>query len=162
MQVRAIIGAGTVAVLAAAGAVMIPLAASAQPAGSAAGAPAPAGASPKVHTYKFVSVTEKQINFSKTSVGFADTDVNAKGKITGFDVVSGTANPKTGNETGYLTIDVPGGLIYATAHGNFASPTMKGAVTGGAGAFTHAKGTIVVKNLNASGSKAAVTISYTI
>jgi hypothetical protein len=39
---------------------------------------------------------------------------------------------------------------------------MKGAITGGDGAFEYAKGSIVVKNLNAAGTKAAVTIRCTI
>jgi hypothetical protein len=153
MRVRAIIGTAVAGVLVAAGAVLVPLAASAQP-------EAPAAA--KVRTYSFTSVALKQVGYTNSSFGAADADVNAKGKVVGFDTIYGAFNPKTGTQVGNITVNVAGGLIYLTGGGSVNSPSSKGTIAGGTGAFKHAKGSWVAKNLNAAGTKTAVTIKYTL
>jgi hypothetical protein len=52
-----------------------------------------------------------------------------------------------------------GGFLYGVATAS-ANPVLHGKVTGGTGAFRGATGTIVAKNLNNSGTRSAVTITY--
>jgi hypothetical protein len=153
MRMRAIIGTGVAGVVVAAGAVLVPMAASAQPA-------APTAA--KVHTYNFTQITHKQVSPTQTNGLVADDDVNAKGKAIGFDLIYATFNPKNSVLSGYFTVILPGGMIYATFSGNPSDHVYKGAITGGAGAFKHAKGTLYAKDLNAAGTKSAVSLKYTL
>jgi hypothetical protein len=148
MGIRAIIGTGVAGALVAAGAALIPLTASAQPAAA------------KVHTLTLISVTNKSINFSKSTGGGSDVDVNAKGKAIGEDIVYFSFNPKTnlGNVSAAATVS--GGIVLLT--GTTANGlTYKGTVDGGFGAFKHAKGTWTGKNLNKAGTKTLITIKYT-
>jgi hypothetical protein len=151
MRIRAIIGTGAAAVLATAASTLIPLAASAQPATPTA----------KVHTYTFISLTHKEID-SSHGVADDDYDVNATGKLVGFDTIYGTYNPKTGKVDAYIAVTTTGGMLYGYATGAPNGAIFKGTVTGGVGAFRHAKGTIYARNLNAAGTRSAVTITYTI
>ena len=119
-----------------------------------------ASAHSDTHTLKFVSVTKNSIMLAKTSGAQQDTDVNAAGKAVGFDMlyfpaVSGTAG------TVNLTLDTTGGFLYGKLTANFKTGAItNGKVTGGTGAYAGATGTIKAKNLNAAGTRTAVTITY--
>jgi hypothetical protein len=113
----------------------------------------------KKHVYSFISLTKGEVSFTKTTAGQQDTDVNAKGKVIGYDTLYFSFNPKTGAGTINVVAVAPGGFIYGVGAASN-SPTTKGTVTGGTGAFKGAKGTFVAKNLNAAGTKTAVTITY--
>jgi hypothetical protein len=122
--------------------------------------PAVASAHSTTHTLKFTAVQQKSANFSKTTSGQAENDLNRAGKIIGFDVIYFAFNPKTQTASGDLTLDTHGGLLYATL--KFTSnPVTHGSVTGGTGIFARATGTVTGKGLNKSGTRTAVTITYT-
>ena len=59
-------------------------------------ATARAGTSTTSHTPKFTSVAERSISVSKSTGAQQDKDVNAKGKIIGFDELYIAFNLKTG------------------------------------------------------------------
>jgi hypothetical protein len=122
--------------------------------------PAVASASSATHTLKFISVQKSSVMFTKTTGANQDTDVNAKGKTVGFDMLYFKATSAT---TGAVNItgDLSGGFLYGTGTINFKTGVFSnGKVTGGTGAFAGAKGTIKAKALNASGTRTAVTIIY--
>jgi hypothetical protein len=122
--------------------------------------PAVASAHSTTHTLKFTAVQQKSANFSKTTSGQAENDLNRAGKIIGFDVIYFAFNPKTQTASGDLTLDTRGGFLYATL--KFTNnPVTHGSVTGGTGIFTRATGTVTGKSLNKSGTRTAVTITYT-
>jgi hypothetical protein len=114
-----------------------------------------------VHTYSFTSLDKKDVNYSGTVGTGSDWDVNAKGKVVGFDVVSFVANTKTQKVTLYVAVSLPGGEMFGSGTGTFSSITDKGAILGGTGKYRGVKGTFVSKNLNKDGTKTAVTIKYT-
>jgi hypothetical protein len=122
--------------------------------------PALASAHPATHTLKFISVEKQSIELTTMSGGEQDTDVNAKGKAVGFDMLyfEGTSAPTA---TMYATIDVAGGFLYGTfIYHTKTGAITNGKVTGGTHAFVGASGTIKVKNLNKAGTRTAVTIVY--
>jgi hypothetical protein len=122
--------------------------------------PAFASARVATHTLTFTSVTKTSIDFSKTTGAQQDTDVNAKGKVVGYDMLYFTIVSKT---TGAINItgDTEGGMLYGTAETNLVTGAVfDGKVTGGTGAFKGATGTITAKNLNAAGTRTAVKIVY--
>jgi hypothetical protein len=108
-------------------------------------------------TLKFISVTDKSVPLTKTSGAQQDTDVNAAGKTVGFDTLYFAATAGIVN----ATFDTTGGFLYGTFDFNVKTgATTNGKVTGGTGAFARATGTIKLKNLNAAGTRTAVTITY--
>jgi hypothetical protein len=120
--------------------------------------PAVASAHSSTHTLKFVSVEKATVFFSKTTFGQQDTDVNAKGKTIGFDMIYGTATSAT-SATLNITGDISGGFLYGTGTTNLKTGAFSnGKVTGGTGAFAKATGTIKAKAI--SKTKTAVTITY--
>jgi hypothetical protein len=121
----------------------------------------PAAASPRVvtHTVKFISIRKDSANFSKTSSGQADLDVNHAGKTVGYDMLHFTFNPTTGHASGGVTLDTAGGFLYGVLRITN-NPVIHGRVTGGTGAFRGATGTITAKALNKAGTRTAVTITY--
>jgi hypothetical protein len=122
--------------------------------------PAVASASSATHTLKFISVQKSTVMFTKTTGANQDTDVNAKGKTIGFDMLYFAATSAT---TGAVNITgaLNGGFLYGTGTVNFKTGAFtNGKVTGGTGAFAGATGTIKAKNLNAAGTRTAVTIVY--
>jgi hypothetical protein len=122
--------------------------------------PALASAHPATHTLKFTSVQKQSIELSKMSGGQQDTDVNAKGKAVGFDMLyfEGTS---ASTATLFATIDTAGGFLYGTfVYHTKTGAITNGKVTGGTHAFAGATGTIKVKNLNKAGTRTAVTIVY--
>lgn len=144
MKVRTSIAAvGTAALLGGTGAFLVPAAASAHSV---------------THTLKFTAVQQKSASFSRT-IAFAADDVNKAGKIIGFDVIYVEFNPKTHTASGGLTLDTNGGFLYGTLEFTN-SPVTHGRVTGGTGRFKGATGTITGKDLNKSGTRTAVTITY--
>lgn len=117
----------------------------------------PASASGGTHTLKFTAVTLKSANFSKTNFGQSEKDVVA-GKIIGFDMVYGHFNTKTETARGGVTFETNGGVLYGTL--KFSNTGASGKVTGGTGKFHGATGTIVGTQLDKSGNRTAVTITY--
>jgi hypothetical protein len=113
----------------------------------------------KSHTVTFTSVEEAAHNYSRTVSSQQDKDVNGSGKVIGYDMLYTVFNPKT--ETAKLTFTavLNGGFVYGVANAS-SSPVTHGTITGGTGAFEGAKGTILAKNLNAAGTKTAITITY--
>ena len=122
--------------------------------------PAVASASSATHTLKFISVTKKSVSFTKTTGAQQSTDVNAAGKIVGFDMIyfaATSANTAAIN----VTVDTAGGFLYGRGTINFKTGVFSnGKVTGGTGAFAGATGTIKAKALNTAGTREAVTIIY--
>jgi hypothetical protein len=118
--------------------------------------PAVASAHDVTHTLKYVSVTVSTIQFTKTSIGLQDNDVS-KGKTIGFDDVNLTI---TGSKTATadVAVDIKGGLLYGTVTTTNGEKTFSGKVTGGAGKYAGATGTITAKAIDIT--KIAVTISY--
>lgn len=121
--------------------------------------PALASASNTTHTLKFIAVKKASVNFTKTTFGQQETDVNAKGKTIGYDELYFKATSST-KATANVTLDTTGGLLYGTLTVNFTSPVIKGKVTGGTGKFKGATGTITAKSLNKAGTRTAVTVKY--
>jgi len=144
MKVRtSIIAAGAAAVLGTTGALALPAVASANSA---------------THTLKFISVQKKSVQFTKTTIGQQDTDVNAAGKTIGFDMLYFAATSASSVAVNF-TVDTKGGFLYCTFtfHPKTGVVT-NGKVTGGTGAFAGATGTIKVKTI--SPTKHAITITY--
>jgi hypothetical protein len=122
--------------------------------------PAVAGASSATHTLKFIAVQKAMVSFSSATSGTQETEVNATGKTVGFDMLYFTATSATTGAAN-ATIDTKGGFLYGTFNVNFKTGAVtNGKMTGGTGAFKGATGTITAKSLNASGTKHAVTITY--
>jgi hypothetical protein len=144
MKVRSLIlAAGAAVVLGGTGALVVPAVASAHS---------------TTHTLKFISVEKATVFFSKTSFGQQDTDVNAKGKTVGFDMIYGRVTSAT-SATVNITGDTSGGFLYGTGTINLKTDAFsKGKVTGGTGSFAKATGTIKAKAI--SKTKTAVTITY--
>lgn len=145
MKVRTSIAATAAAALIGVGAYMLPAAAS---------------TSTATHTLKFISVSKASVNFSKTTGAQQDTDVNSKGKVVGYDMLYFSIISKT---TAFISFtgDASGGFIYGTLLTNLKTGAVyDGKVTGGTGAFKGATGTVKAVNLNAAGTRTAVTITY--
>ncbi len=144
MKVRAsIVAISAAALLGGTGAMVVPAIASAQPAS---------------HTLRFTSVTERSLNFSKTTSAQQDKDVNKKGKIVGFDELYIAFDLNTGTGTGKVTVLTNGGMLYGSL--KLTQAAISGRVTGGTGKFKGARGTIVAHNLNSAGTRTSVTITY--
>jgi hypothetical protein len=123
----------------------------------------PAMASPHsaTHTLKFTSIELKSLSFAKTQFGQSDKDVNSAHKTVGFDTLNGVFDPKTGAATIDVSFDTAGGFMYFHLHSSSpAGDAFAGKMTGGTGDFKNATGSLVAKNLNKSGSRTAVTITY--
>jgi hypothetical protein len=121
----------------------------------------PAAASPSgaSHTLKFIAEQTNTVTFTKASEGLQQKDLNAKGKLIGFDQLNVVFNFKTGKGLGSVALDVSGGQLFGELILT-SSPTTHGTVTGGVGIFKGASGTIVGKSLNKAGTKTAVTVTY--
>jgi hypothetical protein len=126
--------------------------------GAAIAVPSIASAHAVSHTLKFTSVTERSVDFSKTTSAQQDRDLNNKGKVIGFDELYFSFNLKTGVAKGNVALVTNGGILYGVLTATQSS--IKGKVTGGTGKFKGAKGTIVAKNLNTSGTRTEVTVTY--
>jgi hypothetical protein len=120
----------------------------------------PALASTQVitHTLKFTSVTEQSLTLSKSAGAQQDKDLNAQGKIIGFDELYVAFTFATGNATGHVAVVTKGGILYGQL--KLTQTSISGRVTGGTGKFAGARGTISAHNLNKAGTRTAVTIRY--
>jgi hypothetical protein len=146
MNIRTCMAAAGAAALLGAGAFVLPASA------------APTHPGHRVHTLRFISVTKRSVNLSRTSVAQQDTDVTRSGKVIGFDNLYITFNPKTGKARGNFAFDTKGGFIFGTLRLPGSGAT--GRVTGGTGKFRHARGSLVARSLNRRGTRTAVTIRY--
>jgi hypothetical protein len=147
MRIRTAIAAGSAVALMGVGgalALTLPAAASGQTAST---------------TLKFTSEQVSVVFYSKTTEAVEHKDVNSKGKVIGFDVLNVTYNPSTGRANALFALDVNGGIMFGGIVLT-SSATNKGMVTGGIGDFKGAIGTVTIKSLNKSGTKTAVTITY--
>jgi hypothetical protein len=120
--------------------------------------PAIASTRTTTHTLAFTSVTERSITLAKTTGAQQDNDVNAHGKIIGFDELYIAFNLKTGAGAGNVAVVTKGGMLFGTL--KLTQSSITGRVTGGTGKFKGARGTISAHNLNAKGTRTAVTIRY--
>jgi hypothetical protein len=122
--------------------------------------PAVASAHSTTHTLKFISVQKATVRFGKTAAGSQSTDVNAKGKTVGFNMLYLAFTSPTAAAVN-VTVDATGGFLYGTGTINLKTGAFSnGKVTGGTGSFKGATGTIKAKNLNKAGTRTAVTITY--
>jgi hypothetical protein len=143
--------------------IRMPLAAAGATALLGAGAlvlPAAASARSDTHTLKFISLTSKAIMFTQTTGAEQNTNVNTAGKIVGFNTLYFTVNPSTGKITANATINTKGGFLYGIVTTSTTSRVSHGKVTGGTGAFEDATGTIVGRDLNKTGTRSVITITY--
>jgi hypothetical protein len=122
--------------------------------------PAVASAHNAPHTLTFVSVLKKIHVHSKTTVAEQDTDVNGAGKTIGFDELFATQMGKTTGKAD-IAFAENGGFLYGVLIVIDNGARSHGKVIGGAGTFNGATGTITAKPANNSGTKNAVTITYT-
>jgi hypothetical protein len=148
MKARTYLAAAAAAGLVGSGAFLLPAAATTQHPACACG----------IKTLSFISLTKNSVAFSSTTAGQQDTDVNAKGRVIGFDQLWIRFNPKTGRGSGNFTFDYRGGFIYGTLRLSNSGAT--GTLTGGTGAYRHIRGFLVAKTLNKAGTRTAVTIKY--
>ena len=145
MKIRASIAAiGTVAAVGLTGAMLLPTTASAHA---------------TTHTLTFTSVQQASVQYSSTTGGSADKDVNKAGKVIGFDVARFVFNPQTNTISIGVAITNSGGFLYGALHQSASSPVSHGTVTGGTGIYAGATGTITATS-NQAGNKIAVTIKY--
>jgi hypothetical protein len=134
--------------------------AAAAAAGTTAAVLAPAAsAHPVSHTLKFTTVEEGQTSFSKTLSVAQDKDVNAAGKVIGYDVIRFVYNPRANTGTISAVVNLQGGFLYGQLH-QTNSPVSHGTVTGGTGAFKGATGTITARALDQQDDRTAITITY--
>jgi hypothetical protein len=112
----------------------------------------PAAASSATHTLTFIVHSQSQANFGKNGGATFDHDVNAKGTIIGYDVVSFGHG-----DHGNVAVALQHGFVYASlVFGKNGSIT--GKLAGGTGAWTGVTGT--VKGTQVSKKKTDVTITY--
>jgi hypothetical protein len=143
MKIRASIAViGTVAAVGLTGAMLLPTAASAHA---------------TTHTLAFTSVQQAAVQYSSTTGGSEDKDVNKAGKVIGFDVLRFAVNPQTGTASIGVALDTSGGFLYGVLQES-GGPVSHGTVTGGTGAFAGATGTITATSKTAT--RTAVTITY--
>jgi hypothetical protein len=120
--------------------------------------PAVASAHSSTHTLKFIAVQKASVQFTKTTFGQQETDVNATNKTIGFDEIY-LADTSATTAAANVTGDYKGGMLYGTFNVNLKTGVItNGKVTGGTGAFAHATGTITAKPI--SSTKTAVTVTY--
>jgi hypothetical protein len=97
-------------------------------------------------------------NFSNTDGAIQDNDIDKAGKVIGYDLLSFSFDPKTKTSSVGVTVVANGGFLYGVMPTSGA--VIKGKVTGGTGTFQDATGTITATNLNKTGTKTAITITY--
>lgn len=118
-----------------------------------------ASAATKVHTLKFVAISGPEI--SPTQTTFVGTDVEkSHGKVVGFDTLAGRFSFKTHHVRIFVALSRKDGLLYATLNGNADSNVLNGRVTGGAGVFKGATGTVHTHSPSQNSNKTYVTVHY--
>jgi hypothetical protein len=124
--------------------------------------PAVASAHNTTHTLKFIAVQKAGggVGFTSSTQGVQETDTNTTGKTVGFDMLY-IKVISSSSAAANVTVDTAGGFLYGTFSINLKTGAItNGKVTGGTGAFATATGTITAKALNPTGTKHAVTITY--
>ena len=123
--------------------------------------PAIASAHSGTHTLTFVSVPNRfKVSFTKTAKGIQESDFNRAGTPIGFDMLY-LADTTAGHAAAKVTVDTAGGFLYGTFTLNLKTGAVtNGKVTGGAGAFAGATGTIKAKAVKHAPTKHVVTITY--
>jgi hypothetical protein len=115
-----------------------------------------ASAAPVVHTLKFASITTASHSVGKTTFVGSDVD-RRKGKVIGYDSLSGKFNVHTHTATIDVAAAFKGGILYvsgvSTETGDFT-----GKVTGGTGKYKGAKGTVT--GVQVSNKKTNVVVKY--
>jgi hypothetical protein len=144
MKIRTTMAAAAAAAIVGAGAFVLPAAAS---------------TSTTTHTLKFTAETNSSAAFSNSAEAEQDTDVNAAGKVVGYDMLYIKLVSSTSADLN-ITVDVDGGMLYGTAKLDSKGVVSNGKVTGGTGSFKGAAGTLTVKSLNKAGTRHAVAITY--
>jgi hypothetical protein len=120
--------------------------------------PAAASTHRTTHKLEFTSVTARSVNFTQSTAAQQDTDVSRAGKVIGLDELYLAFNPKTKTARGDVALDLAGGFLYGTFKIN--NPVTHGRVTGGTGIYAGATGKITAKAVNKSGTRMAITITY--
>jgi hypothetical protein len=114
----------------------------------------PASASPTTHTLVFTTKPVSQVGLGKNHGAEFDKDLNAKGKVIAYDIVSFLHG-----SNGAVALALSDGFIYA--HLVFSNDgTGTGTVTGGAGKYAHATGTVTSTPITKTKSK--VTLKYSL
>jgi hypothetical protein len=112
----------------------------------------PASAGSATHTIHFKALTKSQAGLGKHGGVSFDHDVTPGKGLIGYDVVS-----FVGKSSGDVAVGLKGGLLLA--HLKFTkNGALSGSVTGGTGAYAHAKGTVSGQAI--SKKKTAVTVTY--
>ena len=118
------------------------------------------GSPATTHTIRFTAVTEKQATLGKSTFVQSQVDHNKAGTVIGVDVINVAFSSTMSLSHGRVALSAKGGMLYGMLTFPTATTTT-GKVTGGTGRFKGATGTIVGKNLNASGTRTKVTVTYT-
>lgn len=116
-----------------------------------------ASADSESHTLKFVAIQGPSTNPTRTTF-MANEVEKSNGKVVGFDTISGRFNPKTQSLTIFVAFSRAGGLLYARLTGTGTS--FHGRVTGGAGAYRGAEGTITAHSASQNSNRTYVTVHY--
>jgi hypothetical protein len=124
--------------------------------GAAAGLPTSGSA--QVHTLRFTAFQTANHNLGKNR--FVSTDVERrKGKVVGYDAVSGSFNSGTGIFTVNGAIAHRRGLLYVSATETEAG-VLTGKITGGTGVYKGAKGTVEGQAI--TNKKIQIVVRYTL
>jgi hypothetical protein len=150
MRKRTIVGAGAAAIVTA-GAVVIPLTATAQA--------TPSSSTEHVLKFKSVLVPGGEIDFSTTDL-ITQRDLNAKGNAIGIDTLYITFNPKTKALAGIYVLDLEHGVIYAQGGTPSGSSTFSGVITGGRGDYKGITGTVTAQLPDKASLQASMIIKY--
>ena len=117
-----------------------------------------ANAGPVSHTVSFTADQLAQANFSSTTSGVQDKDIDKAGKVVGYDILSTAYDPQTKKATVDVAVVTNGGLLYGLMPTG--ASVSDGKVTGGTGIFQNATGSITAAPINNSQTLTAVTITY--
>jgi hypothetical protein len=127
-------------------------------AGVGAGVSMNASAASDVHTLKFVAISGPSTNPTPSTFLSAEVE-KSHGKVVGFDTISGRFNLKTHSIKIFVALSRKGGLLYATLRSTTGT-TYHGRVTGGAGAYRGAEGTVTAHSTSQNSNRTYVTVRY--
>jgi hypothetical protein len=119
-----------------------------------------ADAAPTTHHMRFIAHSDRNISFGARTFGGTEID-RRNGHRVGFDLISGRFNPATQSVTIYVSVARRGGLLHAKVH-SVSSNRYVGRVTGGAGRFKGATGSVTARNLDQQGNRTLVRVAYTL
>ena len=112
----------------------------------------------KVHTWKFAAIQTASHGFGKFTFGGTDKD-RKKGKLVGYDTISGKFNTSTHVVEIDFALSRKGGLMFGNVTGSEAG-TYTGAVTGGTGRYKGATGTVTGHDTQ-NNKKTLLTVKWT-